>query len=37
MPPSAEHFAEARRIYLETAAQLDLPDESDTEQREGAP
>ena len=37
MPPSAEHFAEARRIYLETAAQLDLPDESDTERSEGTP
>jgi len=37
MPPSAEHFAEARRIYLETAAQLELPDESDAERREGPP
>jgi hypothetical protein len=37
MPPSAEHFAEARRIYLETAAQLDLPDESDAERSEGTP
>jgi len=36
MPPSAEHFAEARRIYLETAAQLDLPDE-ESERREGTP
>ena len=36
MPPSAEHFAEARRIYLETAAQLELPDE-ETERREGTP
>jgi len=37
MPPSAEQFAEARRIYLETAAQLDLPDEEDSERREGTP
>lgn len=29
MPPSAEQFAEARRIYLETEAALDLPDEED--------
>jgi len=36
MPPSAEHFAEARRIYLETAAQLELPDE-ESERREGTP
>jgi len=36
MPPSAEHFAEARRIYLETAAQLELPDE-ESESREGTP
>ena len=36
MPPSAEHFAEARRIYLETAAQLELPDE-ETEHQEGTP
>jgi len=36
MPPSAEHFAEARRIYLETAAQLELPDEESGE-RQGAP
>ena len=27
MPPSAEQFAEARRILDETAAELDLPDE----------
>lgn len=37
MPPSAEHFAEARRIYLETAAQLELPDEESGERLEGAP
>jgi len=37
MPPSAEHFAEARRIYLETAAQLELPDEESGERREGTP
>jgi hypothetical protein len=37
MPPSAEQFAEARRIYLETAAQLELPDEEDSERREGTP
>jgi hypothetical protein len=37
MPPSAEHFAEARRIYLETAAQLDLPDEESGERQEGTP
>ena len=36
MPPSAEHFAEARRIYLETAAQLELPDE-ESERQEGTP
>jgi hypothetical protein len=36
MPPSAEHFAEARRINLETAAQLELPDE-ESESREGTP
>ena len=36
MPPSAEQFAEARRIYLETAAQLELPDE-ESERREGTP
>ena len=35
MPPSAEHFAEARRIYLETAAQLELPDEEEGERQEG--
>ena len=29
MPPSAEQFEEARRIYLETEAALDLPDEED--------
>jgi hypothetical protein len=29
MPPSAEQFAEARRIYHETAAALDLPDDED--------
>lgn len=27
MPPSPEQFAEARRIYLETEAALDLPDD----------
>ena len=27
MPPSTEQFAEARRIYLETEAALDLPDD----------
>jgi len=27
MPPSAEQFAEARRIYLETEAALELPDD----------
>jgi hypothetical protein len=37
MPPSAEQFAEARRIYLETAAQLELPDEEDSERHEGTP
>lgn len=37
MPPSAEHFAEARRIYLETAAQLELPDEESGERLEGSP
>ena len=37
MPPSAEQFAEARRIYLETAAQLELPDEEDSGRREGQP
>jgi len=37
MPPSAEQFAEARRIYLETAAQLELPDEDSGERREGTP
>jgi len=36
MPPSAEQFAEARRIYLETAAQLELPDE-EGERQEGKP
>ena len=36
MPPSAEQFAEARRIYLETAAQLELPDE-EGERQEGQP
>ena len=35
MPPSAEQFAEARRIYLETAAQLELPDEEDSGRRGG--
>ena len=30
MPPSAEQFAEARRIYLETEAALELPDDEDT-------
>jgi len=30
MPPSAEQFAEARRLYLETAAALDLPDDEET-------
>ena len=29
MPPSPEQFAEARRIYLETEAALDLPDDED--------
>jgi hypothetical protein len=29
MPPSAEQFAEARRIYLETEAALGLPDDED--------
>jgi hypothetical protein len=29
MPPSAEQFAEARRIYLETEAALELPDDED--------
>lgn len=29
MPPSAEQFAEARRVYLETEAALELPDEED--------
>jgi len=37
MPPSAEQFAEARRIYLETAAQLELPDEEDSGSRGGTP
>jgi hypothetical protein len=37
MPPSAEQFAEARRIYLETAAQLDLPDEETGQRQEGSP
>jgi len=37
MPPSAEQFAEARRIYLETAAQLELPDEEPGERHEGTP
>jgi hypothetical protein len=37
MPPSAEQFAEARRIYLETAAQLELPDEESGAPQEGAP
>ena len=36
MPPSAEHFAEARRIYLETAAQLELPDEESGGRQEGS-
>lgn len=29
MPPSAEQFAEARRIYLETEAALELPDDEE--------
>ncbi len=29
MPPSAEQFAEARRVYLETEAALELPDDED--------
>lgn len=29
MPPSPEQFAEARRIYQETAAALDAPDDED--------
>jgi hypothetical protein len=37
MPPSAEQFAEARRIYLETASQLELPDEESGQRQEGAP
>jgi hypothetical protein len=37
MPPSAEQFAEARRIYLETASQLELPDEESGQPQEGAP
>jgi hypothetical protein len=30
MPPSSEQFAEARRIYHETEAALELPDDEDT-------
>ena len=41
MPPSAEQFEEARRIYEETAAQLDLPDDlpgdEPGERQEGTP
>lgn len=37
MPPSAEQFAEGRRIYLETAAQLELPDDEAGERQEGRP
>ena len=37
MPPSAEQFAEARRIYLETLSQLVLPDEESGERQEGRP
>ena len=29
MPPSPEQFAEARRVYLETEAALELPDDED--------
>ena len=29
MPPSPEQFAEARRVYQETEAALDLPDDED--------
>ena len=29
MPPSSEQFAEARRVYLETEAALELPDDEE--------